>query len=238
AVNAVAFPGTRLPRSTVTGPPVRESVLAVSREQEAQSSTRKSLGFDPARKLVVVTGGSLGAASINRAVIELCSGWSERSDLGVYHLVGERNLTEMTRAAEAAGLLGIARDSLQYRIAGFDPELPAALAAGDVVVARAGASTVAELAAIGAPSVLVPLPGAPSDHQVANAQALAREGAALHLPDAECTAKGLASLLEPLLDDPDRLEAMSRKARALGHRDAAVRVARLAESAARPARMG
>ena len=90
--------------------------------------------------------------------------------------------------------------------------MPAVYAAADLVVCRAGAMTVAELAAAGVPAVLVPLPGAPGDHQTANARVLERAGAAVLLPDPECTPAGLATVVEGLLADPDRLEAMGRAA--------------------------
>jgi len=103
-----------------------------------------------------------------------------------------------------------------------------------VVVCRAGAMTIAELAAAGVPSVLVPLPGAPGDHQTANARVLERVGAAVLLPDADCTPVGLAGNVEALLADPDRLEAMGRAAGSLGRPDAADSGARVVEANARP----
>ena len=93
--------------------------------------------------------------------------------------------------------------------------------------------TVAELLVAGVPAVLVPLPGAPRDHQTKNAQALVAAGAAIVIPDAECTADRLASELDALLTDPDRLAAMGAAARELGHPDAAVKVAELIDAHAR-----
>jgi UDP-N-acetylglucosamine--N-acetylmuramyl-(pentapeptide) pyrophosphoryl-undecaprenol N-acetylglucosamine transferase len=96
--------------------------------------------------------------------------------------------------------------------------------------------TVAELAVAGVPSVLIPLPGAPGDHQTANARVLEKAGAALLLTDAECDAEALAAELDRLLDDPNRLETMGRSARALGRPDAAAAGADVVEANARPAR--
>ncbi len=107
-------------------------------------------------------------------------------------------------------------------------------AAADVMVCRAGAMTVAELAAAGAPSVLVPLPGAPGDHQTANARVLERAGAAVVLRDADCDPDRLTATLDGLLADPARLAAMARSARALARGDAADAGARLVEANARP----
>jgi UDP-N-acetylglucosamine--N-acetylmuramyl-(pentapeptide) pyrophosphoryl-undecaprenol N-acetylglucosamine transferase len=96
-------------------------------------------------------------------------------------------------------------------------------------VCRAGAGTIAELTAVGVPAVLVPLPGAPSDHQARNAQTLERAGAAVMLRDADCDPPRLDALVSSLLAAPERLEAMSKAARALARPDAAARVADLAE---------
>jgi UDP-N-acetylglucosamine--N-acetylmuramyl-(pentapeptide) pyrophosphoryl-undecaprenol N-acetylglucosamine transferase len=108
--------------------------------------------------------------------------------------------------------------------------MPALLAACDFAVCRAGASTVAELAAIGTPSALVPLPGAPNDHQTRNAEALSWAGAAILISDDDCSAERLEEVVAALLDDPERLESMSSAAAAAGHRDAAEQVAALVES--------
>lgn len=236
SVNAVAFPSTPLPRSTVTGPPVRRRVLDATRSSEATTTTRGRLGIGEGRQLVVVTGGSLGAGSVNRATIELGRRWSDRGDLAIYHVAGERNLIEIGSEAVAAGL-GATGEGLEYHVVGFDPELPLAIAAADVVIARAGASTVAELAAIGVPSILVPLPSAPGDHQSMNARAMQRAGAAVMVPDHECSGERLATELGQLLPELATLRAMEAAARGLGHRDAAHQVARLAEQATNAARM-
>jgi len=104
-----------------------------------------------------------------------------------------------------------------------------------LAVCRAGAITVAELAAAGVPAVLVPLPGAPGDHQARNADALVGAGAAVVVPDAECDAARLDAELRELLADPGRLEVMSANARTLGRPDAAARLADLVEEVARGA---
>jgi UDP-N-acetylglucosamine--N-acetylmuramyl-(pentapeptide) pyrophosphoryl-undecaprenol N-acetylglucosamine transferase len=106
------------------------------------------------------------------------------------------------------------------------------LAACDLAVARAGASTVAELTVAGVASVLVPLPGAPSDHQRRNAELLEARGAALVLPDADCSGERLAAVLTSFARDPDRVAAMAASAAGLGRRDAAARVAAVVDEVA------
>jgi len=124
-------------------------------------------------------------------------------------------------------------DALVYRVVPFEEHMADLYAAADVCIARAGAMTVAELLASGVPSILVPLPGAPRDHQTRNAEALAGLGAAVVVPDPECNGARLARELDALLSDATRLQAMSDAARRHGHPDAAQRVAELVDAHAR-----
>jgi UDP-N-acetylglucosamine:LPS N-acetylglucosamine transferase len=116
---------------------------------------------------------------------------------------------------------------LSYQPVEYELHMELVLAAADLVVCRAGATTVAELAVLGVPSVLVPLPGAPGDHQTANARYLVRAGGALLVPDAELDGSRLVREVDALLADPDRRLNMGRAAASCGRRDAAERVAAL-----------
>ena len=216
---AVSYPGTRLPRAEVTGNPVREEVRAAVDRDEA----RAALGLPADRLVVAAFGGSLGARSINRAVEGLAGLWSSRHDVVLYHVTGRRDGIRLP-------------GSEVYRPVEYEDRMPLLLAAADVVVCRAGGTTVAELAVVGVPSVLVPLPGAPGDHQTANAGALVRVGAAVLVPDGELDAERLAAELEPLLSSPARLAAMAAAANDIAVPDAADRVAALVERHARPPR--
>jgi UDP-N-acetylglucosamine--N-acetylmuramyl-(pentapeptide) pyrophosphoryl-undecaprenol N-acetylglucosamine transferase len=106
-------------------------------------------------------------------------------------------------------------------------------ARASVAVCRAGAGTVAEITTAGLPAALVPLPGAPSDHQTRNARTIEAAGAAIVVPDADCTAATLDPLLSELLADDDRLAAMSAAARAIARPDAAKDLARLVAAKAK-----
>jgi UDP-N-acetylglucosamine--N-acetylmuramyl-(pentapeptide) pyrophosphoryl-undecaprenol N-acetylglucosamine transferase len=119
----------------------------------------------------------------------------------------------------------------------YEDRMPLVYAAADIVVCRAGAMTVAELAVVGVPAILVPLPGAPSDHQSANARVLERVGAAVLMPDPGCDGHRLSRVLAPLLGDPARLEAMGKAAHALGRADAAQAGAAVVEASARASRI-
>ncbi len=122
---------------------------------------------------------------------------------------------------------------LYYRVVPFEDHMAELYTGADVCVTRAGAMTVAELLIAGVPAILVPLPGAPRDHQTKNAEALVRIGAAVHVPDPECDGRRLAEELETLLSDPARLQAMRDAAQGLSHPDAAARVAELVDANAR-----
>lgn len=224
---AVAFPGTDLPRAVVTGNPVRPEVLAVDRTAD-RARARAALDLPSERTVVSVFSGSLGARRINEAVLGVVMRWAGRTDLAVRHVIGGRDWDEF-----AARLPTPPEPGLVYRPVRYEDRMDLLLAASDLVVCRAGGTTVAELAQVGVPSVLVPLPIAPRDHQTANAAALVQAGAARLVPDAELDAARLAAEVEPLLDDPDRLTAMGRAAATLARPDAAARVADLVERWAR-----
>ncbi len=173
--------------------------------------------------VIVAFGGSLGARTINRAVLGLAEQWRERPGVAVYHVVGTRDW-DMISAARP----DLPEGGLWYRQVRYEDRMEVVYAAADVALCRAGASTVAELAAVGLPSLLVPLPGAPNDHQTANARALVDAGAARMVTDNEATAERLAAELDDLMDASTRA-TMSKAAAAVAHRDAAAEVARLVE---------
>jgi UDP-N-acetylglucosamine--N-acetylmuramyl-(pentapeptide) pyrophosphoryl-undecaprenol N-acetylglucosamine transferase len=229
--SAVAVPASPLPRAVLTGAPVRPEVLALDTSPAGREAARAELAVPTGSRLVVVTSGSLGARRVNRAAVGLARLWVDRPDIVLYQTVGKRDFVEIEAAAAE-----IPPGRLDYRRVEFEARLPLLLAAADVVVGRAGASTVAELVVIGAASILVPLPGAPSDHQTRNAEALASAGAAVMLPDADCTPERLGELLDELLADPERRASMRRAAAGLGRRDATERIAELIEQHRRRSR--
>ena len=223
---AISVPGTPLRRAVLTGNPVRAEIAAVDRTPEGRAAARAELGLPDGRRVVAVTGGSLGARRINEATRGLAELWRDKPHVAIRHVIGRRDFLEYAVNPPDSG-------DLVYQPVEFEDRMALLLSAADVLVARAGATTVAELGAVGLPAVLVPLPGAPGDHQTANAVAFAKRGAAIVVPDAECTAPRLAEELEPLLDDPARLDAMGRAAHALAQPDAAEKVAALVERHAR-----
>jgi UDP-N-acetylglucosamine--N-acetylmuramyl-(pentapeptide) pyrophosphoryl-undecaprenol N-acetylglucosamine transferase len=203
-----AFPGT-LERATLTGNPVRPEIAALP-----GPDTRYAERAGPLRVLVV--GGSLGAAALNevlpRALALLPAG---RRPL-VTHQSGAQHLEALNRAYSAAGV--------EAKTRAFIDDMAGAYAEADLVVCRCGATTIAEIAAAGVASVLVPYPHAVDDHQTTNARFLSDAGAAVLVQQSELTAQRLAELIAGF--DRKGLREMAMRARALGRPGAAESVAR------------
>jgi UDP-N-acetylglucosamine--N-acetylmuramyl-(pentapeptide) pyrophosphoryl-undecaprenol N-acetylglucosamine transferase len=214
---AVSLPGTELGDAVLTGNPVRQEIVDVRRHP------------DGARPLVGVVGGSLGARRVNDAALELYGAWRARPDVTIRHVSGPR---DFQRCGAALDTLRAPSDRLAYELVEYEEHMPDLYARASVLVGRAGAVTCAELAVTGTPSILVPLPGAPDDHQTANARALEAGGAAILVADADLDGPRLAQELDALLRAPRRLDGMGDAARAMGRPDAAARVADLVEAAA------
>jgi UDP-N-acetylglucosamine--N-acetylmuramyl-(pentapeptide) pyrophosphoryl-undecaprenol N-acetylglucosamine transferase len=231
--SAVAWPGTALARAVVTGAPLRPEVVAAAAAEPARPSpdpaARAALGVPPGRSTVAVVGGSLGARRLNEAALALARRWAERGDLALYHVVGRRDAAWAHAEWDetSAGATG-----LWYRQVEYEAHMEKVLRAADVVVGRAGGMTVAEVAAVGTPALFVPLPGAPRDHQTANARVLVDVGAAVLVRDEDCDGERLDAELTALLADPARLEAMAKAALALGRPAATEAVVGLVEQAA------
>ena len=238
--SAVGFEDNPLPRAVVTGTPVRPEITQVARGPADRAVARALLGLPADRSVLVVFGGSLGARQINRAVDGAAERWSARGDLAIYHIVGRRDWVAycadpaVDRIPAEGSEAAIPGPGIVLVRVAYEERMAAVYAAADVVVCRAGAMTVAELAGAGVPAVLVPLPGAPGDHQTANARVLERAGAAVLLRDADCTPTVLGETVDGLLSDPDRLGAMGAAAKTVSRPDAADAGAQVVEAAARP----
>ncbi len=200
-------------KAVVTGYPVRRAVLEADR-----TAARQALGLDPEALALLVTGGSRGARSINLAV----SGAAERilRHWQVVHITGHLDY-EAVQAAR--GALAPELRARYHVYAYLHEEMPLALAAADLVVARAGASVLGEFPVRGLPAVLVPYPYA-GQHQEVNAAFLVERGAAVKVPDARLREE-LPGLLERLATEPARLREMAECSRALARPEAAWAVA-------------
>jgi len=210
----VAFPETAAyfpaGRTETTGLPVREEFFRIP--PRAPSGALH----------ILITGGSQGSGTLNRAARESWPLWRS-SDLEVclVHQTGAAGFEALRDAFPASGLAG--------EVVPFIADMPAAFAAADLVVCRSGAGTVSELAAAGKPSVLVPFPFAADDHQTRNAEAMERAGAARLVRDGEMNGEKLVAVVRELARDPAGLERMSAAARRLARPGAALRAAEILE---------
>lgn len=198
----VAFPGA-LKNAEWTGNPVRPEIARLAPPQE------RFAGRSGPLQLLVI-GGSLGAQALNECVPQALAALPPAARPRVVHQSGDKHLQALQRHYRDAGVDG--------ELLGFIDDMAARYAAADLVICRAGAITIAELAAGGVPGVLVPFPHAVDDHQMANAAFLADRGAAVLLPQRELDPARLATLIGSL--DRARLLEMAQKARALGKPDA------------------
>lgn len=233
---AVTFPGSaerfaHPDKVVVTGNPVRDDMLALDVDAR-QADARREFGLDPDVPTLLVFGGSQGARSLNRAIVRAHGLWSAPTQLQVLHAAGAALHEEAEAAWEKAR--ASTPGGPQIRCVDFIEDMGAAYAAADIVVCRAGATSLAELTALGRPSVLVPYPHATRDHQMHNARALAQAGGAQVIEDSELTGRRLVDAVEPWIADPDARATAARAARVWGRRDAAVQVARLVLDQVRP----
>ncbi|MFD7023086.1 glycosyltransferase [Promicromonospora sukumoe] len=203
-------------RAVVTGNPVRAEVLTGEPLKAVDALGLDS--FDPDLPVLYVTGGAQGSVQINELVTGALPWLLERAN--VIHQCGPNNLKEMFE--NTAGLPSAL--AARYRVLGFvGAELPDVLALADVVVSRSGAGTIAELTALGKPSVLVPLPSSAGNEQAHNARRLQDLGAAIAL-EGDLTFSDLRGALAGLLGDAGRRQRMADAARSNGRPDAAERL--------------
>lgn len=203
------FPGAFPAREEVVGNPVRDEIAALPTPSE-----RLAGRGGPLR--VLVLGGSQGARALNLAVPKAIAALPPGS-LEVRHQCGEKLRDEAAKAYADAGVAA--------SVEAFITDMAAAYAWADLVVCRSGASTLAELCAVGVGSVLVPFAQAVDDHQTRNAEYLVERGAAVLLKQDDTLAETLTAALRPLIADPGKRMAMAQAARALARTDAADRIA-------------
>lgn len=206
------FPVDVRSKVRMIGCPIRAKVLGADRAE-----AMAELGLAPQLKTLMITGGSLGAQTINEAVLANMDFLASRAThWQVLHITGPGKSQEAQRAYRAAGVRHVVMD--------FCDRMGFAYAASDLVIARAGANTVAELTASGSPALLLPYPFHRDQHQRHNAEGMAQAGAAVLVndsADAIANARTMRAALEGLLDDFPRLERMARASAELGRPGAA-----------------
>lgn len=195
--------------TALTGTPARPEILSLPGRNEAAAG----FGLDPHKTTILVTGGSQGARKLNELAALAATRWPD--SLQVLHIAG---------AADVARVRELTHQRPNYHVLGFCDDMPSAYAVADLVIARAGASSLTEIALAGLPSILVPFPFAADDHQTANAKVFADADAALLVQERQLDALTLAALADGILNDLPTYKRMAKAASALAIPDAADRV--------------
>ena len=217
---ATSFPGTPLPHAICTGLPIRRLISTMDRDKQRDEG-RAEFGLDPDRPTLLVTGGSQGARRLNHAVAGAARDLAD-AGIQVLHHAGRVEEAAVTpRPGDPA-----------YLVVPYIERMDLAYAAADLVVCRAGANTVTEVACAGLPAVFCPLPIG-NGEQARNARPVVDAGGALLVDDDAMGPEWVVRAVPELLADPARLASMSRAAMDLLPRDADVRLARMIEDAAR-----
>ena len=199
----------------VCGCPVRPEFLSARREDGVAR-----FGLDPKRKTLLVTGASQGARTINDAVLANADFFADRVDWQILHLTGDADYERVRAAYQGQGTRAVVLTYTEY--------MAETLAAVDLVISRAGASTLAELTAVGRASILLPYPFHRDQHQAVNAKCLEKAGAAITLKDerdVQINGPALRKILAEQLNDMAKIAAMGDAARRLGHPKAAAHMA-------------
>ncbi len=209
----LGFPGAfNGPKVVNVGNPVRSEITALHDRNRIFPS-------GPLRVLII--GGSLGAQALN-CEIPKAMALFDKDEIAITHQCGADRSAEVSQA--------YANCRADYEVCDFIDDMAKAYTSHDLIICRAGASTVAECACAGIPAIFVPLPSAVDDHQTKNAAFLVSHGAAFLCPQAQLNAKNLKALLDPLIKDRSKLEAMSAKSKACAVTDADVKAASIIEN--------
>ncbi len=205
-------------KTVLTGNPVRQEVLAAER-----SEARKSLDIPEGRKCLLITGASQGAKSINDAVLSSLPLWKDK-DWSVIHIAGEKHYQSIS--LQSAPILE--GSLLDYRCVPFMKNIYDAYAACDLVVCRAGATTLAEITARGIASLMIPYPFAAEAHQEKNARWLEKNNASLMIPDADVADK-LPAMVAELMENKEKTAQMEVNSKKLGKPEALANILKVLE---------
>lgn len=218
-------PASDLRHQTLVGVPLRPSV-AHADLAALRPGAREQFGLPADGPVLMVTGGSQGARSVNTAVLGAAHRLLE-AGIAVLHVTGRGNFESVRQQVDEIGLV----DDPRYRVVGYVDGMQSAYAAGDLVLCRSGAGTVAELCAVGLPAVYVPLPIGNGEQRV-NAEPVVQAGGGILVDDAQLTPGLLVATVTPLLADAERLGRMAAVAKSHGHAGADEAVAAVVRAAA------
>ena len=182
----------------ITGNPVRASIFSAKK-----TDGRKMLNIPENAKVLLVFGGSLGAAHINNALLKMLDELLERKDLHIVHITGDKQYEEVKSKVDLD-----AAKADRYHVLAYQNKMAETLAASDMCISRAGASTIAELTARKLPALLIPYPHATENHQFYNAKALLDAGCVMYLNDEAVSSPEFKKAVVKLIDNDDMREDM------------------------------
>lgn len=218
-----AFPANKV---VFTGNPIRREVM-----QQRQEGDYEVFGLHPNRKTILVSGGSRGARTINRAMVDVLKHYAGRKDVQILHATGKGEYEDIIARISAAGLDLKQADNIVVKPYLYN--MPQAMAIADLAVFRAGATGLAELTAKGIPAILIPYPYAAENHQEYNARAVEKAGAAKVILNKDLTAPVLVEAIDSVICHQDKLAAMAEASRKLGRPEAADTIGELIVELAR-----
>lgn len=195
---------------TLTGNPRASEVVNIKKEE-----ARQLLNMDPKLPLLLTAGGSQGAAVLNQSMMDFLFLSSANKNIQLLYVTGERYFEDVFNRIKALKIPEVYGKRLQIRP--YQQEMPLAMAAADLMITRAGATTIAELTALGLPAVVVPSPNVAHNHQYINARELSRQGAAVLLEEKSIDGKKLQQVVYQLFNNPEELVQMSENSKKLGH---------------------
>lgn len=204
-----------------TGNPIRSDIIKISKKE-----ARIKLGIPENFFMILVAGGSRGAHNINKAMIGVHKYFANKTDIYIYHITGTKEFTYVQDTLQKN--MPDKKEINNSQIVDYQQDMPTAIAAADVIIYRAGAIGLAEIAAKNLPAILIPYPYAAEDHQTFNAQVFVEAGAATMVLDKELTAESLISNIEELYNDMGKRKRMSDSANKLKMVDAGAQIASMA----------
>ena len=211
------LPAEAREKCVVTGNPVRPEIFTASREK-----AREKFGIPEGKICILSFGGSLGAQRVNEAVADVMAWHAREGKIHHIHATGRYGVELLPRLLEERRVAWQGDPDLDIRE--YIEDMPDCLAAADLVICRAGASTLSELTAAGRASVLIPSPNVAENHQYHNAMVLQNAGAAVVLEEKDLTGEALVKLVQELTGDPGRLERLGERAASLAAPDAVDRI--------------
>ena len=205
----------------ITGNPVRPSILNVD-----ENLAYQKLGLSEELKTILITGGSLGAGVINKNLIKVYK-YALANKIQILHLTGKKNYEEVIKRLENNN---INPNNPLLNIIDYLNHMEYALSAADLIISRAGATALAEITSCGLPAILIPFAAAAENHQLFNAETLSQKNAAVIIKESELDENILLNKVKKIIEDPEKINSMSKEAEKLSQKDSLTNIIKIIES--------